>query len=120
MEGGSLSEAGGAVLFGVQFLCETDGAVAPLRGLLPTVTFHGQAVEVAIVQAAPGAGILDAEADEGSPLRFVVSLDAPAVPSRHSPGRSDQPRRWIRVPVPRPPPEGTDTRPHTPSARSSS
>ena len=33
-------------VLGVQFLCESDGAVAPLRGLFPTVTFHGQAAEV--------------------------------------------------------------------------
>ncbi len=71
-------DAGGVALFGVQFVCETDGAVAPLRGLLPTVTFHGQAVEVAILPAPPGAGILDAEdVVEGAPLRFVVSLDSP-------------------------------------------
>ena len=39
-------EVGGVGVLGVQFLCESDGAVAPLRGLFPTVTFHGQAAEV--------------------------------------------------------------------------
>ena len=37
-------DTGGVGVLGVQFLCESDGAVAPLRGLFPTVTFHGQAV----------------------------------------------------------------------------
>ena len=37
---------GGVGVLDVQFMCETDGAVAPMRGLLPTVTFHGQASEV--------------------------------------------------------------------------
>ena len=39
-------EIGGVGVLGVQFLCESDGAVAPLRGVFPTVTFHGQAAEV--------------------------------------------------------------------------
>ena len=39
-------DTGGVGVLGVQFLCESDGAVAPLRGLFPTVTFHGQASEV--------------------------------------------------------------------------
>ena len=39
-------EIGGVGVLGVRFLCESDGAVAPLRGLFPTVTFHGQAAEV--------------------------------------------------------------------------
>ena len=41
-------DTGGVGVLGVQFLCETDGAVAPLRGLFPTVTFHGQASEVVV------------------------------------------------------------------------
>ena len=41
-------DTGGVGVLGVQFLCETDGAVAPLRGLFPTVTFHGQAAEVVL------------------------------------------------------------------------
>ena len=44
-------DSGGVGVLGVRFLCETDGAVAPLRGLFPTVTFHGQAAEV--VQSEP-------------------------------------------------------------------
>ena len=39
-------DTGGVGVLGVQFLCESDGAVAPLRGLFPTVTFRGQAAEV--------------------------------------------------------------------------
>ncbi len=40
--------ARGVGVLGVRFACETDGAVAPLRGLLPTVNFMGQASEVVI------------------------------------------------------------------------
>ena len=71
-------EATGVALYGVEFLCETDGAVAPLRGLFPTVTFRGQAAEVAIQQSPPKVEIRGAYATEGGVLRFVVSLDAPA------------------------------------------
>ena len=39
-------DSGGVGVLGVRFLCESDGAVAPLRGLFPTVTFRGQATEV--------------------------------------------------------------------------
>ncbi|MCY3618169.1 MAG: hypothetical protein OXG66_10880 [Acidimicrobiaceae bacterium] len=44
---------GGVGVLGVRFLCESDGAVAPLRGLFPTVTFHGQASEVVVRQPPP-------------------------------------------------------------------
>ena len=47
-ESGSGARSGGVGVLGVQFSCETDGAVAPLRGLFPTVTFHGQASEVVL------------------------------------------------------------------------
>ena len=53
-------ETGGVGILGVRFLCESDGAVAPLRGLFSTVTFHGQAAEV--VQREP---------------RFIVGFSAP-------------------------------------------
>ena len=39
-------DSGGVGVLGVQLVCESDGAVAPLRGWFPTVTFHGQAAEV--------------------------------------------------------------------------
>ena len=45
--------SGGVGVLGVRFTCETDGAVAPLRGLFPTVTFHGQASEVVVRQPPP-------------------------------------------------------------------
>ena len=48
--------SGGVGVLGVRFSCETDGAVAPLRGLFPTVTFHGQAAEV-VVRRPPPPGI---------------------------------------------------------------
>ena len=72
-------EAAGVGLFGVAFACETDGAVAPLRGVFPTVTFRGRGSEVAIEQGPPDVGISDAEATEGDDLVFTLSLDSPAV-----------------------------------------
>ena len=71
-----LSAAG---LFGVSFQCETDGAVAPLRGLFPTVTFLGQASEVAMQLGPPRVSISDVEVEEGEPLEFVLSLNTPPV-----------------------------------------
>ena len=79
-------EAKGAAVVGVRFVCETDGAVAPLAGVFPTVAFRGQASEVAILQGAPRAGVADVEVTEGDvdgdgnpvPLVFTVTLDAPA------------------------------------------
>ena len=47
------AQSGGVGVLGVRFTCETDGAVAPLRGLFPTVTFHGQASEVVVRRAPP-------------------------------------------------------------------
>ena len=73
---GRISAAG---LFGVSFQCETDGAVAPLRGLFPTVTFLGQASEVAMQLGPPRLSIIDVEAAEGKPLEFVLSLSTPPV-----------------------------------------
>ena len=71
------TEAKGVDLFGVRFLCETDGAVAPLQGLFPTVSFRGQASEVSIQQGPPRATLSDATADEGDILEFKLELDAP-------------------------------------------
>ena len=75
---GEISAAG---LFGVSFQCETDGAVAPLRGLFPTVTFLGQASEVAMQLGPPRLSISveDVYEDEGEPLEFVLSLSTPPV-----------------------------------------
>ena len=77
--GGGASEAAGVGLFGVGFVCETDGAVAPLRGVFPTVEFRGRGSEVAIEQGPPEVGISDAEAVEGKSLEFRLNLDSPAV-----------------------------------------
>ena len=52
-EPGSGARSGGVGVLGVRFSCETDGAVAPLRGLFPTVTFHGQASEVVVRRPPP-------------------------------------------------------------------
>ena len=80
------TEVSGVGVLGVSFVCETDGAVAPLRGVFPTVAFRGQASEVAILQGAPKVGVSDAEVIEGDPgdsgdppkLTFTLTLDAPA------------------------------------------
>ena len=77
------TEVSGVGVLSVSFVCETDGAVAPLRGVFPTVSFRGQASEVAILQGAPKAGLADAEVLEGNPpgtvvLEFTLTLDAPA------------------------------------------
>ena len=77
------TEVSGVGVLSVSFVCETDGAVAPLRGVFPTVSFRGQASEVAILQGAPKAGLADARVLEGNPpgtvvLEFTLTLDAPA------------------------------------------
>ena len=69
--------AGGVGVLGVQFECETDGAVAPLRGLFPTVTFQGQASEVVLRQPLlPSIGFGDttfrATEGPGAQLEFTV------------------------------------------------
>ena len=64
------TEVSGVGVLDVGFVCETDGAVAPLRGVFPTVTFRGQASEVAILQGPPKVGIEDVEvleANAGNP-----------------------------------------------------
>ncbi len=67
-DGGSV---GGVGVLGVGVECETDGAVAPLRGLFPEVTFEGRAAEVVRLSSPLGASGLptlqvdDARASEG-------------------------------------------------------
>ena len=63
-------------LVGVRFACETDGAVAPLRGLFPTVTFHGQSTEVAIRPNKPRVSITVDDVEEGGVLVFKVEVSA--------------------------------------------
>ena len=75
-------DTGGVGVLGVQFLCESDGAVAPLRGLFPTVTFHGQAAEVVVREPPPPdigfeqSRFLATEGP-GTPLVFTVDADTP-------------------------------------------
>ena len=68
-------EVGGVGVLGVRFLCESDGAVAPLRGVFPTVTFHGQAAEV--VQREPrliaGFDPTSVEVTEGTDTELVFT-----------------------------------------------
>ena len=78
-EGATVS--GGVGVLGLRLACETDGAVAPLRGIFPTVTVRGQAAEVVHRRPrATGVGF-DPErfaADEGDVLSFTVTADPPA------------------------------------------
>ena len=68
-------EAEDVGVLGVRFGCETDGAVAPLRGLLPNVTFYGQSTEVAVRPSLPTLRISDAlSVVEGEPLVFRIEL----------------------------------------------
>ena len=69
-------ETGGVGVLGVRFLCESDGAVAPLRGLFPTVTFHGQAAEVVQQEARPIVGFdpTRVEVDEGTDSQLVFTV----------------------------------------------
>ena len=73
---------GGVGILGVQFECETDGAVAPLRGLFPTVTFHAQASEVVARRPPPpniGFQMSIFRVDEtATQLVFVVTSPMPA------------------------------------------
>lgn len=75
--------ASGVGVVGVRLECETDGAVAPLRGLFPTVSFYGQASEVVTIPPRLLVSVDDAEVDEGGPsdankLVFEILLSAPA------------------------------------------
>lgn len=70
--------AHGARVLEVHFDCETDGAVAPLRGLFPTLTMHGRATEVTIFADGPQLVVTSAVAPEGDELVFVATLNEPA------------------------------------------
>ena len=48
----------------VHLTCETDGVVAPMRGLLPTVTVHGRAAHVVLAGVGPLEKITDAAAGD--------------------------------------------------------
>ena len=80
-EPGSGARSGGVGVLGVQFSCRTDGAVAPLRGLFPTVTFHGQASEVVLRDPPrPDVGFVptvSATEGPGTELVFTVTSGTP-------------------------------------------
>ena len=65
----------------VHFDCETDGAVAPLRGLFPTVTMSGHASEVTVFADGPQLVVVPATAVEGDLLVFDAVLNEPATDS---------------------------------------
>ena len=76
--------ARGVGVLGVRLECETDGAVAPLLGWFPTVSFLGQASEVVTIAPRPKAGasaepVLEGnDPDNPNTLKFVVGFDAAA------------------------------------------
>ena len=82
-DGGSY---GGVGVLEVEVLCESDGAVAPLRGVFPVVPFVGRATEVVLLAPPLGAvaglpflRVDDARADEGAgSMTFTLGLDRPA------------------------------------------
>ena len=82
-DGGSY---GGVGVLEVEVLCESDGAVAPLRGVFPVVPFVGRATEVVLlapplgaVAGVPYVRVDDARADEGAgSMTFTLGLDRPA------------------------------------------
>ncbi|WP_419847678.1 Calx-beta domain-containing protein [Candidatus Poriferisocius sp.] len=70
---------------GVRFECETDGAVAPLRGLFPTVSFFGQAAEVVAIPPRPILEVGESSEDEGDAgdpadkeIEFLIEFTGPA------------------------------------------
>ena len=67
-------DTGGVGVLGVQFLCESDGAVAPLRGLFPTVTFHGQAAEVVLREPRFVVGFDPTRVERGRGHRHAVGV----------------------------------------------
>ena len=76
--------ARGVGAIGVRFECETDGAVAPLRGLFPNVSFFGQATEVIAIPPQPVLSITAAYNTEGhttdpadNKLTFLFELSGP-------------------------------------------
>lgn len=69
----------GARVIEVHFRCETDGAVAPLRGLFPTVTMRGRASQVTVYADGTRITVAPATAAEGDNLVFKIMLNEPAV-----------------------------------------
>lgn len=68
----------GARVIEVHFRCETDGAVAPLRGLFPTVTMRGRASQVTVFADGTRIAVTPATAEEGRDLVFEITLNEPA------------------------------------------
>ncbi|WP_420626954.1 hypothetical protein [Candidatus Poriferisodalis sp.] len=61
----------------VHFDCETDGAVAPVRGLFPTVTMRGRSSHVTVLTDGPRLAISAAAVAEGEVIVFVATLTKP-------------------------------------------
>ncbi|WP_419856051.1 hypothetical protein [Candidatus Poriferisodalis sp.] len=59
----------------VHFVCETDGAVAPLRGLFPTVTMRGRASELTVFADGPRLTIAPVTVMEGDEIVLVAKLN---------------------------------------------
>lgn len=70
--------ARGARILEVHFRCETDGAVAPLRGLFPTVTMEGRATEVTVFADGPRITVTVGSVSESEEAVFTAMLSEPA------------------------------------------
>lgn len=82
VEFGQLRDTGGVGVLGVQLACETDGAVAPLRGIFPSVAFYGQASEVVLRESLRLLGFERtrfAARENSGPLEFTIR-SVPAYP----------------------------------------
>ncbi len=82
-EPASGSSSGGVGVLGVQFGCRSDGAMAPLRGLFPTVDFTGQASEVIIRRPPPPDIGFSRDSftvvETAAALNFKVDIAAPVI-----------------------------------------
>lgn len=76
--------ASGVGVVGVRLQCETDAAVAPLRGLFPTVSFYGQASEVIpipprlLIHIDEPDDEMEGDDGDNNRLVFEILLSAPA------------------------------------------
>ena len=70
--------AAGVGAIGVSLTCETDGAVAPLRHIFPTVSFTGRATEVIPIPPAPRLSLDGYAAEEGhtgDDVKFIFKME---------------------------------------------
>ena len=76
--------ARGVGVIGVRLACETDGAVAPLRGIFPTVSFYGQAAEVVaipprlLIRVSSPDPQMEGDPGDANTLDFEIMFSAPS------------------------------------------